>query len=196
MAAAHKNGAPACMRCRGPAQDEPAITRLLPRRAGPPGQSASRTLFHPAIDHRYRDPGTRLPGLRIPVSELLWPPQSCLRRQPDSRPKTSKLPPRSRMSSPPSSPGTSPRPSRFPPRSSGSSSEFKVALEFQPNNIETQSYLRTSPSIPEALGIGSKSPEVTLWPPGVASEWYPFSLVGKFYSARPISRKGLRGVFP
>jgi len=129
-----------------------------------------------------------LPGLRIPVSELLWPPQSCLRRQPESRPKPSKLPPRSRMSSPPSSPGTSPRPSRFPPRSSGSSSEFKVALEFQPNNIEIQSCLRISPSIPEALRFGSKSPEVALWSLGVASEWYPFQQRGRMHRHSPLMR--------
>jgi hypothetical protein len=62
----HKNDeAPACMRCRGLARPV-SDTRRLPQRAGPPGQSAIRTLsVLPPVQDTW--PEFRLPGPRAPT---------------------------------------------------------------------------------------------------------------------------------
>src|SRR6266567_704186 len=148
---------------QGPRSADPAHTRRLPRRAGPPGQSAIRTLVRPPpVQNTRRRPGC--PVLQT-APELL---SDDLRVSP----ATFEAPvPRSSRTRP-SRPGVSPRVPQSQPQSS--------KLPSSSRNLSGLSAPHQDP------------PEFPPGSPEVASEWYPFSLVEKFYSHSGPAHKRVR----
>ena len=114
------------------------------------------------------------------IRRVIRGPRSCLQVPHEELPE---LPLRNPQESPPDTIVDSSKALRVAPK-------FLSLIRESGTLIKSQSCLRNRQShISEALRIVSKSPEVTLRILGAASEWYPFSLVGKFYSASDPVRK-------